>query len=65
MCIPPKRRPASWRAKRGRPVLAHKDDYRQRYTVEWTFAWLGAFRRLLICWERLAGVYQGFSSPSR
>ncbi len=60
MCIPPKRRPASWRAKRGRPVLAHKDDYRQRYTVERTFAWLGAFRRLLIRWERLAGVYQGF-----
>lgn len=59
-CIPPKRRPASWRAKRGRPVLAHKDDYRQRYTVERTFAWLGAFRRLLIRWERLAGVYQGF-----
>ena len=34
MCIPPKRRPASWRAKRGRPVLARKDDYRERYTVE-------------------------------
>ncbi len=41
-------------------MLAHKDDYRQRYTVERTFACLGAFRRLLIRWERLAGVYQGF-----
>ena len=60
MCIPPKRRPAIWRAKRGRPVLAHKDGYRQRYTVERTFAWLGAFRRLLIRWERFAGVYQSF-----
>jgi transposase len=34
MCIPPKRRPAKWRAKRGRPVVARKDDYRQRYKVE-------------------------------
>jgi hypothetical protein len=34
MCIPPKRRPATWKAKRGRPVLACTDDYRQRYTVE-------------------------------
>jgi len=24
MCIPPKRRPASWRPKRGRPVVAHR-----------------------------------------
>jgi len=41
-------------------VLAHKDDYRQCYTVERTCAWLGAFRWLLIHWERLAGVHQGF-----
>jgi transposase len=26
MCIPPKRRPANWRAKRGRPVVARQDD---------------------------------------
>src|SRR5262245_50422400 len=30
MCIPPKRRPANWQAKRGRPVVARRDDYRQR-----------------------------------
>jgi transposase len=48
MCIPPKRRPAKWRAKRGRPVVARKDDYRLRYTVERSLAWLGNFRRLLI-----------------
>jgi len=60
MCIPAKRRPASWRAKRGRPVLARKDDYRQRYTVERSFAWLGTYRRLLIRWERLFTVYRAW-----
>jgi transposase len=59
MCIPPRRRPARWRAKRGRPVLARKEDYRLRYTVERSFAWLGNFRRLLIRWERLFAVYRG------
>jgi transposase len=60
MCIPPKRRPARWRAKRGRLVVARKDDYRLRYTVERSFAWLGNFRRLLIRWEHLVGVYRSF-----
>ena len=58
MCIPAKRRPANWRAKRGRPVLARKDEYRLRYKVERSFAWLGNFRRLLIRWEREFGVYR-------
>jgi transposase len=60
MCIPPKRRPAKWKAKRGRPVVARKDDYRLRYKVERTFAWLGNYRRLLIRWERHFGVYRSF-----
>jgi transposase len=60
MCIPPRRRPATWRAKRGRPVVARKDDYQQRFTVERSFAWLGNFRRLLIRWEHLFGVYHSF-----
>ena len=60
MCIPPKRRPAKWKAKRGRPVVARKDDYRLRYKVERSLAWLGNFRRLLIRWEHLSRVYQGF-----
>jgi len=60
MCIPPKRRPATWRAKRGRPVVARKEDYRLRFTVERSFAWLGNFRRLLIRWEHLLVVYRGF-----
>ncbi|HEV2459431.1 MAG TPA: IS5 family transposase, partial [Ktedonobacterales bacterium] len=60
MCIPPKRRPASWRPKRGRPVIARKDDYRQRFKVERSFAWLGNFRRLLIRWEHLFSVYRSW-----
>jgi hypothetical protein len=60
MCIPPKRGPAHWRAKRGRPVVARKDDYWPRYTVERSLAWLGNFRRLLIRWEHLFGVYHSF-----
>jgi hypothetical protein len=60
MCIPPKRRPAIWKAKRGRPVVARTADYRLRYTVERSFAWLGNFRRLLIRWERLIEVYRSF-----
>jgi transposase len=28
--------------------------------VERTFAWLGNYRRILIRWERLLAVYQGF-----
>src|SRR5262245_6046481 len=59
-CIPPKRRPAFWRAKRGRPVVARYEEYRLRYTVERSFAWLGAYRRLLIRWERLVAVYRSF-----
>jgi transposase len=60
MCIPPKRRPAKWRAKRGRPVLARREEYRERYKVERSFAWLGKYRRLLIRWERLFNVYRDF-----
>jgi transposase len=60
MCIPPKRRPAKWKAKRGRPVVARKEDYRRRFTVERSFAWLGNFRRLLIRWERTCAVYHAF-----
>ena len=60
MCIPPKRRPARWRPKRGRPVVACSEEYRCRYKVERSFAWLGNFRRLLVRWEHQSSVYQGF-----
>lgn len=42
--------------------MARKDDYRQRYKVERSFAWLGNIRRLLIRWERRFEVYAGFFS---
>jgi hypothetical protein len=45
---------------RGRPVVAHKEAYRLRYTVERSFAWLGNFRRLLIRWEHLFTVDRSF-----
>ncbi len=41
MCIPAKRRPVTWKAKRGRPVVIRQDDCRQRFKVERSFAWLG------------------------
>src|SRR5690242_8509540 len=60
MCIPPKRRPTTWRAKRGRPVVARKEEYQLRYKVERSFAWLGNYRRLLIRWEHLFDMYRSF-----
>lgn len=59
-CILPKRRPTNWKAKRGRPVVAREDAYRQRYKVERSFAWLSNFRRLLIRWEYLFNVYRSW-----
>jgi hypothetical protein len=41
-------------------VVARQDDYRQRYQVERSFAWLGNFRRLLIRWEGRFTVYRAF-----
>src|SRR5262249_50291619 len=60
MCIPTKRRPVSWRVKRGRPVVARKEEYGLRFKVERSFAWLGNYRRLLIHWEHLFAVYRDF-----
>ena len=59
-CIPPLRRPAWWRRKRGRPIAARREDYARRWVVERTFAWLGNFRRLLVRHERLLATYHGF-----
>lgn len=60
MCIPAKRRPKRWRLKRGRPVLAWGEEYRLRFTVERSFAWLGNFRRLVIRWEHHMSVYRSW-----
>lgn len=40
--------------------MARKDDYRLRFKVERSFAWLGNFRRLLIRWEHHVGLYRSF-----
>lgn len=60
MSIPPKRRPARWRPERGRPVVVRKEEYRHRYKVERSFAWLGNFRPLLIHWEHRFSVYRSW-----
>lgn len=60
MYIPPKRHPATRQAKQGRPVVACKDDYQQRYKMERNFAWLGNFRRRLIRWEHDCAAYESF-----
>jgi hypothetical protein len=60
MCIPSKWRPKQRKVKRGRPVLARKEDYRRRFTVERSVAWLGNIRRLLIRWERQCSIYRSF-----
>lgn len=41
-------------------MLARQEDYRLRYKVERSFAWLGNYRRLLIRWEHHAGLYRSF-----
>jgi len=59
-CIPPKRRPASWKPARGRPLAPFVQEYARRWPVERTFAWLGHQRRLLVRHERRPEVYRAF-----
>jgi transposase len=47
-CIPPKRRPSNWKQRQGRPLKQYTEEYRHRWPVERTFAWLGHQRRLLV-----------------
>jgi transposase len=61
VCIPPRRRPKNWKKRRGRPVTADRETYKQRFKVERCFAWMGNYRRLLIRWEHDVSVYRGFS----
>jgi len=34
--------------------------YRRRWKIERTFTWLGNFRRLMVRYDRLISIYQGF-----
>ena len=60
VCIPSKRRPKSWKPKRGRPVKHDAELYKHRFIVERTFAWLGNYRRLLVRWDNTLSIYRGF-----
>jgi transposase len=57
--------------KRRARAVAHKLDYtlqdgrklrryKRRWKVERTFAWLGNFRRLVVCYERSLKMYRAF-----
>ena len=58
--IPLKRRPRTWKPRRGRPPACDTAAYRQRWKVERTFAWLFNYRRVVVRWERHVSVYRGF-----
>jgi len=58
-CIPQIRRKQA-RRKPGRPLKDRSAEYRRRWVIERTFAWLGNYRRLLVRWERRLEVYRGF-----
>lgn len=59
-CIPMRRRPQGWQARRGRPFKAEAAVYSHRWKVERTFAWLLSNRRVVVRWERKVEVYRGF-----
>lgn len=59
VCVPPIRR-AHRRSKPGGRIKDRTAEYRCRWIIERTFAWLGNYRRLLVRWERQIDVYQGF-----
>ena len=58
-CIPRQRKPTRKQPRRGRP-LKLLPWYRQRWTVERTFAWLFNARRLQVRHERFLHVFDGF-----
>ena len=57
-----KRRPQNWKARQGRPVKQYTEEYRSRWPVERTFAWLGHQRRLLVRHEHKAENFHAFST---
>ena len=59
-CIPTRRRPKSWKPRRGRPPVAAPTRYARRWKVERTFAWLLSNRRIVVRWEHHLSVYRRF-----
>ena len=56
MIVPHRRNRTKPKAQDGRPLRR----YKRRWKVERLFAWLGNFRRLVVCYERHALNYLGF-----
>jgi transposase len=50
--------PRKW-PRRGRPTKVGP-GYAERWKVEWAFAWLGNFRRLLMRYERYPSTFRAF-----
>ncbi len=61
-CIPERKRSATdqFRRRCGRPRATDSSAYRQRWRIERTFAWLNHFKRLVVRYENILTVYQGF-----
>jgi len=57
--IPEKRRPAHWRARRGRPLNFDRVAYRRRNVIERCVGWLKEARRVATRFEKLAVHYLG------
>ena len=52
-CIPP-------RENRKGPQKTWGKEYKERWRVEQTFAWVENFRRLVVRYERMAKMYEAF-----
>ncbi|MHB8644253.1 MAG: transposase [Thermomicrobiales bacterium] len=57
---PAERRPKNWKPRQGRPVKGYTEEYRNRWPVERTFAWLGHQRRLLVRHENKVANFHAF-----
>ena len=49
------------RGRKGAPAASGSGLGRQRYVVERTLAWFGAFRRIRLCYERTGEHFQAFN----
>jgi len=54
-CIPPRKNRTGRRK-------TWDEEYKERWHIERTFAWVGNFRRLLVRYERLISMYTAFFS---
>jgi transposase len=57
--IPPRKRKATNKPRRGRPVTYNKERYRKRSTIEQSVGWLKEYRAVATRYEKLALNYLG------